>query len=107
MDSGKERREGAHTSDPNSVGSANEMPPYPQQPGKLRLLFALAFAVTLAWRLGDAFLPSSLSPLLLAAIALGAPLAGALAAIGIHRGLFEAIHWGPRERIRPSERKSP
>jgi hypothetical protein len=74
----------------------------PDQPGKLRLLFALAFAVTLAWRLGDAVLPASFPPFFLAVIALGAPLAGALAALALHRGLFDAIFEGARERARKS-----
>ena len=57
-----------------SGGSAEHQPSRPPQPGKLRLFFALAFAVTLAWRLGDAVLPASIPPLLVAVIALGAPL---------------------------------
>jgi hypothetical protein len=82
--------------------SESAPPATPSQPGKLRLLFALAFAVTLAWRLGDAFLPAAISPLLLAAIACGAPLAGALAAFALHRGLFDAIFDGARVRARKS-----
>lgn len=98
---GEENRKGStEASGEKGAEHAPEAPP--SQPGKLRLLFAIAFGVTLAWRLGDAVLPASFPPLLLAAIALGAPLAGALAALALHRGLFDAIVEGARERARRS-----
>ncbi|MBL8898044.1 MAG: hypothetical protein JNM84_10480 [Planctomycetes bacterium] len=96
MDSGTRR------SDERREARASSAPEHAPQPGKLRLFFAVAFAVTLAWRLGDAVLPASIHPLVLGAIAFGAPLAGALAALALHRGLFDAIFDGARAKARRS-----
>ncbi|MBK9388212.1 MAG: hypothetical protein IPN34_25615 [Planctomycetes bacterium] len=106
MDSGTRRSDGRLAERDHADPTANagrdlgHRPDRPPQPGKLRLFFAVAFAVTLAWRLGDAVLPASIPPLVLAAIAFGAPLAGALAAFALHRGLFDAIFDGTGEKAR-------
>jgi hypothetical protein len=105
LDSGSRRSNGRreerdHAEHAEHAGRDRAERDHSPQPGKLRLFFAVAFAVTLAWRLGDAVLPSSIPPVVLAVIALGAPLAGALAAFALHRGLFDAIFDGTRAKAR-------
>lgn len=70
----------------------------PPQPGKLRLLFAVATGAILAARLAHRYLPENFPPVILYAVFLGAPLAAILLAWAAHRGIFEAITGEVRSR---------
>jgi hypothetical protein len=74
---------------PPPAGERDRTPP--PQPGKLRLLFALAFGTVLAMRLADRFLPAGFPPAMLYVIAVGAPLAAILLAWVLHRGVFHGL----------------
>jgi hypothetical protein len=77
--------------DSSPIRSEDSADRLPEQPGKLRLLFAVATGAILAVRLADRYLPADFPPFILYAIFAGAPLAAILLAVAAHRGVWDAI----------------